>query len=69
MKEKIIMNFCGCELILRTSDSRFIAIAEKEIKRIMEKEFHIPNKRELREIVEKDLGIKKHWLWGWIKIK
>ena len=68
MKEKLIMNFCGCDVILRThNDERYLDRAEKEIKRIMDKEFHIPNKRELREIVERDLGVKKHWLFGWIK--
>jgi len=69
-KEKTIMNFMGCEIILRAT-SEFVSLdkAEKEVKRIIYKEFRIPNKRELRQIVERDLGVKKHWLWGWIKLK
>jgi len=66
-EEKIIMNFCGCDVVLRTTDSRLLDRAEKEIKRIFDKEFPILNKRELRKIVERDLGVKKHWFWGWIK--
>lgn len=67
-KEKMIMSFCGCEVVLKSNDERFLERAEKEIKRIMDKEFHIPNDKELRKIVERDLGVKKHWLFGWIKI-
>jgi hypothetical protein len=66
-EEKIIMNFCGCDVVLRTTDSRLLDRAEKEIKRIFDKEFPPLNKRELRKIVERDLGVKKHWFWGWIK--
>ena len=63
------MNFCGCDVILKTyDDERFLDRAEKEIKRIFDKEFSTPNEKELRKIVERDLGVKKHWLWGWIKI-
>ena len=59
-KEKIIMNFCGCDVVLRTiQDPRFLDVAEKEIKRIFDKEFQTPTERELREIVERDLGVKK----------
>lgn len=70
--EKKIMNFCGCEVVLRCVvedkelQSKYMEIAEREIKEIFRKEFD-PTKRELQEIVEKDLGVKKHWLWGWIK--
>jgi hypothetical protein len=66
MKKKI-MNFCGCEVILEGQDERRLERAEKEIKRIIDKELHIPDEKELQEIVERDLGVKKHWLWGWIK--
>ena len=68
------MSFCGCEIILRSNhhneelQPKQIERAETEIKRIFEKEFAIPTEDKLRKIVEKDLGIKKHWLWGWIKV-
>ena len=73
--EKQIANFCGCDVVLRCNSletelqTKLLERAEKEINRIFEKEFHIPDEKELREIVERDLGVKKHWLWGWIKIK
>ena len=72
--EKNIMSFCGCEIILKSNhpnkeiQPKQIERAETEIKRIFEKEFAIPTEDKLRKIVEKDLGIKKHWLWGWIKV-
>ena len=62
------MNFCGCEVVLRASDPRYLDRAEKEINKIMEKEFHVPDEKELEKIVENALGVKKHWLWGWIKL-
>ena len=65
--EKLIMSFCGCEIILRAEDTRYLERAEKEINRIFQKEFAVPNERELEKIVERDLGVKKHWLFGWIK--
>lgn len=68
MKEKMIMNFCGCDVVLRANDPRYLDRAGKEINRIMKKEFHVPDEKELKKIVENKLGIKKHWLWGWIKI-
>ena len=67
MKEKTILKFCGCDIILRSQDKRFIKRAEEVIKRLIDKEFNVPSERELRKIVENDLGIKKHWLFGWIK--
>lgn len=73
-EEKIVYNFCGCEVVLRADipenrelQIKYILLAEKELKRIFDKEFHIPNERELQKIVENDLGVKKHWLFGWIK--
>ena len=73
MREKLIMNFCGCDVILRANEEteelnlKFINRAEKEIKNIFEKEFRTPTDKELRKIVERELGVKKHWLFGWIK--
>uniref|UniRef100_A0A6M3Y3T5 Uncharacterized protein n=1 Tax=viral metagenome TaxID=1070528 RepID=A0A6M3Y3T5_9ZZZZ len=62
-KEKIILNFCGCEVVLRSQDERFIGKAEEIIKRLIDKEYRVPNKRELKKIVENDLGVKKpKWL-------
>ena len=72
-KKKLIMRFCGCDVILSCNNpeaelqTKYLERAEKEIKKIFDKEFHIPDKRELQKIVERDLGVKKHWLWGWIK--
>ena len=66
-QEKIIMKFCGCDVVLRTSEPRLLDIAEKEIKKIFDKEFRMPDEQELIKIVENDLGVKKHWLFGWIK--
>lgn len=71
--EKVITNFCGCDVILQCSmgnkelEMKYIERAEIEIKKIFNKEFAIPSETELRKIVERDLGIKKHWLFGWIK--
>ena len=67
MKHKTILKFCGCDVILRGQDDKYIDRAEKEIKRIFDKEFRVPIDRELTKIVERDLGVKKHWLFGWIK--
>ena len=67
MKEKTILKFCGCDIILRSQNEGYIDRAEKEIKRIFDKEFRVPIDRELTKIVERDLGVKKHWLFGWIK--
>jgi len=67
--DRVIMNYCGCDVVLRTyNDERCLDRAEKEIKRIFDKEYHIPDDMELRKIVERDLGVKKHWLFGWIKV-
>lgn len=60
------MNFCGCDVILKSEDERFLDRAETQIKKIFEKEFN-PSPKGIRKIVERDLGIKKHWLFGWIK--
>lgn len=53
------MNFGGCDVVLRTSfPVAYIDYAEKELNKIIEKEFHIPNKEELRAIVRSELGIR-----------
>jgi len=59
VNERFIMRLCGCDIVLRTAqDPRFLDRAEGVIRDIIEREYRQPTERELKEEIERDLGIK-----------
>lgn len=77
MKEKKIYNFCGCEVVLRAYEEadelsdKYIDRAEKKLVEIIEKEFRVPSKKEVKEdLLGKDYdrgcadGFRNGFVWA-----